>query len=218
MYSQSGLWATEFQQGNVLPKWALGNVFSTRKVYGQDLLNLAVYWMVCAKAYIDEGCTYICNGKPANPPYSQSQIYRAELWLGLFRKAASTTSNLAYSPANHLFKRYEYWSQNDGIAKESMRDLIDVTRYRLNSQNHTFGKVTREKCCYARGNYKNGNGGVNLLMAISGDERVGQSFSFHKCYTKGGMDLLCFFILCSNYATGWWQTVQGANCCSGWTT
>ncbi len=33
---------------------------------------------------------------------------------------------------------------------------------------------------------------MNLQMAILGDERVGQSFLFHKCYTKGGTDLLCF--------------------------
>ena len=32
-----------------------------------------------------------------------------------------------------------------------------------------------------------------LLMAISGDEQVGQSFSFHRCYTEGGTDLWRFF-------------------------
>jgi hypothetical protein len=53
--------------------------------------------------------------------------------------------------------------------------------------------VTRGKHCNARGKYKNGNRGVNFLMAISGDERDGHSFLFHKCYTKGGMDLLRFF-------------------------
>ncbi len=30
-------------------------------------------------------------------------------------------------------------------------------------------------------------------MVISGDERDGHSFLFHKCHTKGGIDLLCFF-------------------------
>ena len=61
---------------------------------------------------------------------------------------------------------------------ESTRDLIDIDErgYRLNSQNRSFGKVIREKRCDARGKYKNGDGGVNLLMAVSGDERVGQSF------------------------------------------
>jgi hypothetical protein len=30
-------------------------------------------------------------------------------------------------------------------------------------------------------------------MAISGDERVGQSFLFHTCYTKGGGDSVALF-------------------------
>lgn len=50
----------------------------------------------------------------------------------------------------------------------------------------SFGKVTKEKCCHARSKYKHDNGGVNLLIEFSGDERVGQSFSFHRCYTKRG--------------------------------
>jgi hypothetical protein len=48
--------------------------------------------------------------------------------------------------------------------------------------------VTREKRCDARSKYN-----VNLLIANLGDERYCQSFSFHKCYTKGGADLLRFF-------------------------
>jgi hypothetical protein len=168
---------------------ASGNSFATHEIHGQDLVNLVLYWMVHPKVYIDEVCTYVHNCNPANPPYSQTQIYRAGLQLGLFWKAASSTSDLAYSPAN-LFKRYKYWNQAfpEGIAGESMQDLIDIEEsgYRLNSQDCSFGKVTREKCCDARSKYKNGNRGVNLLMAILGNERVGQSVSFHRCYIKRG--------------------------------
>jgi hypothetical protein len=53
--------------------------------------------------------------------------------------------------------------------------------------------VAQEKRYNAHGKYKNGNEGVNLLMAILGDERVGQSFSFHRCLMKGGTDQLCFY-------------------------
>jgi hypothetical protein len=152
--------------------------------------------MVHPKAYIDEVRAYVHNCNPTNPPFSQSQIYCAELQLGLFWKVAFTTSNLAYSPVN-LFKHHENWSQAfpDGVAGESTCDLTDIDEsgYRLNSHNRSFGKVTREKCCNSCGKYKNGNGGVNLLMAILGDERDGHSFSFHKYYTKGGTDLLCIF-------------------------
>ena len=190
-------WISQYNtEGNILPKRASGNHFSTREVHGQDLVNLALYRMCRPKAYIDKVRAYVHNRNPANPPYSQSQIYRAECRLGLTRKAASTTSDLAYTPANR-YKRYEYWNCQfpAGTVGESTRDFIDIDEsgYKLDSQNRSFGKVTREKRCDARGVYKNGDGGVNLLMAISGDERAGQSFSFHKCYTEGGTDLFRFF-------------------------
>ena len=47
--------------------------------------------------------------------------------------------------------------------------------------------------CDARGKYKKGEGSISLLMSISGDERAGQTFSFHRCYTEGGTDLWRFF-------------------------
>ena len=47
--------------------------------------------------------------------------------------------------------------------------------------------------CDARGKYKKGEGSISLLMSISGDERAGQTFSFHRCYTEGGTDLLQLF-------------------------
>ena len=54
---------------------------------GQDLVNLAIYRMLRPKAYIDEARAYVHNQNPANAPYSQSQIIRVELRLGLIRKA-----------------------------------------------------------------------------------------------------------------------------------
>ena len=42
-------------------------------------VNLVLYRMVRPKAYIDEVQAYIHNCNPVNLPYSQSQIYRAEL-------------------------------------------------------------------------------------------------------------------------------------------
>ncbi len=116
----------------------------------------------------------------------------------------------------------EYWNQAfpDGIVGESTQDLIDIDEsgYRLNSQNLNFRKVTREKRCNACGEYINGNKGVNLLMAILGDEMVGQSFSFHKCYTNGGADLLRSFDFMLSYAIGWRKTSMGVNSCSLWAT
>ena len=76
----------------------------------------------------------------------------------------------------------------------------------------SFGKVTKEKRWHARSKYKHDNGGVNLLIEFSGDERVGQSFSFHRCYNKRGGWICCAVrISNSSYAIGWWQIVLGIN-------
>jgi len=73
-------------EGNVLPKRNSGNRFATREVHGQDIVNLALYRMCRPKAYVDEVRAYVHNRNIANPPYSRSQIYRAEQRLGLYRK------------------------------------------------------------------------------------------------------------------------------------
>mgnify|MGYP006211949657 FL=1 len=133
-----------------------GNHISQREIHGQDLVNLAIYRMVRPKAYIDEARAYVHNQNPANPPYSQSQVDRAEQRLGLICKAASTTSDCAYFQLN-LFKRQQYWHAEypDGTLGESTRDVIDLdeSNYKLETQNRKFGKVVREKRCNARGKY-----------------------------------------------------------------
>jgi hypothetical protein len=90
-----------------------------------------------------------------------------------------------------------YWNAAfyDGVSGESTCDVIDIdeSNCKLESQNRKFGKVTREKRCDARGKYMKSAGSVSLLMAISGDERVGKAFSFHRCFTEGGTNLLRFF-------------------------
>ena len=190
-------WIRQYiDEGHTLCMRPTGNHISQREIHGQDLVNLAIYRMVRPKAYIDEVRAYVHNQNPANPPYSQSQVVRAEQRLGLIRKAASTTSDCAYFQLN-LFKRQQYWhaAYPDGTLNESTRDVIDLdeSNYKLETQNRKFGKVTREKRCNATGKYKKGEGSVSLLMAISGDERAGQSFSFHRCYTEGGTDLWRFY-------------------------
>jgi hypothetical protein len=112
--------------------------------------------------------------------------------MSLHRKAASTTSDCTYLQVN-LHKQCMYWNAAfpDGVSGESTRDVIDIdeSNYKLESQNQKFGKMTRERRCYARGKYKKGAGSVSLLMAISGDERVGEAFSFHRCFTEGGTNM-----------------------------
>jgi hypothetical protein len=105
-----------------------GNHFSAREVQGEDLVNLALYRLVRPKAYLYEVAAYIHNWNPANPPYSKSQIYRAERRLGLLsRKVGSSTSDLAYLPVN-LRKRERYWNAAypDGVNGLSTEGIIDI--------------------------------------------------------------------------------------------
>ena len=83
----------------------------------------------------------------------------------------------------------------EGVSKESTCDVIDIDKsnYKLKFQNRKFEKVTWKRHCDARGKYRKGVGSVSLLMAILGDERVGEAFSFHRCFTVWGTTLWRFF-------------------------
>ncbi len=124
----------------------------------------------------------------------------------MHRKAASTTSDCAYLQVN-LHKQVLYWNAAfpDGVRGASTRDVIDIDKsnFKLESQNQNFGKVTRERRCDARGKYKKGVGSVSLLMAISGDARVGEAFSFHRCFTEGDQICGASTISCRIYWIGW---------------
>ena len=113
---------------------------------GVDLFNLALFWLVRPKTYIDK-------------VQANSQIARAEDRLGLSRKKGSTTSNKAHSDAN-LQQRFLYRNAAfpDGVLGESTCDIIDLdeSKFRIKDQNQNFGKVVREKQCDTMGNYING--------------------------------------------------------------
>ena len=103
-------WIRQYQgEGHSRCRRPTGNHFSKREVHSQDLINLAVYRTVRPKAYINKVRAYVHNHNPANLPYSRLQIGRAELRLGLHRKAASTTSDCTYLQVN-LQKQFMYWN------------------------------------------------------------------------------------------------------------
>jgi len=163
-------WIQQHQtDGNTRGKRRTGNRHSLRELNGQDLVNLALYWAIRPKAYIDEVRAYVHNRNPANPPYCQSQIVWAEKRLGLFRKVGSTTSDCAYLPLNQ-FKHDQYWgaAYPDGVQGESTRDVIDIDEscFKLESQNRKYGKLTRQRRCDARGKYRKGSIIVLLLWII----------------------------------------------------
>ncbi len=85
-----------------------------------DLVDLALFWLVCPKAYLDEVCAYVHNRNPATPPYSQLQIVRAEHMLGVTKKAASSTSDGALLPSNmHICYLYQNAAYLDKMLGES---------------------------------------------------------------------------------------------------
>lgn len=180
--------------GHIRPFRNAGSRTATREVRGEALIQLAFYRMVRPHARLYEVQAYLHNRFPNNPPYSKSQIYRAEKRLGLSRKAVSKTSQLAYSRIN-LLKRQRYWGMvyPDGIAGEQTADMIDIdeARFKLESADRSFAKVAREFRANIRGKYKKGEPGSNLIMAISGDGN--NPYSFHRQYTEGGTDLTRFY-------------------------
>ena len=106
-----------------------GYHISQQEIHGQDLVNLAIYRMVRPKAYIDEVRAYVHNQNPANPPYSQSQVVRAEQRLGLIRKAASTTSDCAYFQLN-LFKRQPGEDWEKGQSQTEHGKFMNIEGYK----------------------------------------------------------------------------------------
>lgn len=58
--------------GHVLEKQATGNHFSEQELHGNDLVNRAIFRMVCPKGTIDEAIAFIHNRDDAVAPYSAS--------------------------------------------------------------------------------------------------------------------------------------------------
>jgi hypothetical protein len=160
-----------YETGDICPKRATGNRYSQREILGDVLEKLALFRSVFQKATIAECRAYLFNLDPTLDPYSHSQLHRAEELLGLTRKAASTTADLAYSPIN-LTKRDNYWQQPPplgmvGVATEDIID-IDEAGFKLEHQNRRYGKTVAALRCDQPGVYGRGKK-LNLLLAISGD-------------------------------------------------
>lgn len=180
--------------GHIRPKRKTANRVATREITGEALVQLAFYRAIRPHARLYEVKAYLSNRFPNIPPYSDSQICRAELRLGLSRKVSSRTSQDAYKPIN-LAKRKFYWERTYplGIAGEQTSRIIDIdeARFKLESADRKYGKVAREFRSNLRGKYKKGAPGSNLIMAISGDGN--NSYEFHQQFTEGGTDLWRFF-------------------------
>jgi hypothetical protein len=100
-YSTCIHWIQIFNQtGDICPLRCTGNHHVEREVQGTDLKQLALYHSVFPKATISECRAYLYNIDPTKDPYSNLQVHCAENLLGLKRKAASTTADVAFLPQN----------------------------------------------------------------------------------------------------------------------
>ena len=107
-YSTCVCWIRIFNNtGDICPKCATGNHHAELEVQGHDLEQLALYRFLYPEAMIAECRAYLLNLNPTKEPYSNSQVYCAEHLLGLKRKVASTTTNLAFLPVNLIVNLYE---------------------------------------------------------------------------------------------------------------
>jgi len=127
--------------------------------------------MLFPKATIAKCRAYLFNVNPINDPFSCSQVHRAEKLLGLKRKAASTTADLAFLPWNMALREY-YWMHPPplGMGSVPIADIIgiDEAGFFLEHLDRKFGKTISSLRCSQNGVYEHGEK-VNLFLVICGD-------------------------------------------------
>ena len=179
--------------GDICPKRATGNHHAEREVQGTDLEQLGLYRAIFPKATIAECRAYLFNLDPTKEPYSGSQVHRAESLLGLKRKAASTTADLAFLPGN-LQTRELYWTYPPplGMRGVPISDIIDIDEagFFLEHSDRRFGKTVSCLRCCQNGVYGKGEK-INLLLAICGDD-VGR-MRWHEQWMDGGTTIERFY-------------------------
>jgi len=180
-------WIRIFHEaGDICPKRATGNRYAEREISELVLEWLALYRAVLPKATLAECRAFLFHMDPAQPPYSNSQVHRAEQLLDFKRKAASTTANFATLPSNML-KRKLYWTMPPplGMVGVAVADIIDIDEagYFLESSNRNYGKTVSCLRCSQNGVYGRGEK-VNLLLAISGDDV--NRMPWHEQWMEGG--------------------------------
>ena len=90
----------------------------------------------------------------------------------------------------------------DDADKETTID-VDEAKFKLESQDRKRGKVTKIRRCDARGRYKKGQRGVDLLMGVCGS--VNNPFSFHRTFAEGTTNLFRFYSFMSEFID-WLET------------
>lgn len=181
-----------YETGDICPKKATGNKYSRREILGEQLERLALYRACIPKATLAECRAHLYNMDPTIDPFSNSQVYRAEVLLGLKRKSASTTADMAFTPTN-LQKRHNYWNMPPplGMLGVQTRDILDIDEagFFLESQNRKYGKTISALRCSQEGVYGRGKK-LNLLLCISGDDNF--AMRWHEIWLDGGTTIIRF--------------------------
>ena len=193
-YSTYVNWICIFHEtGDICPKRAKGNHHAVREIQCINLEQLGLYRSVSPKATIAKRRAYLFNLDSTKEPYSDSQVHQAECLLGLRRKTASTTADLAFLPVN-LQKREFYWTLPPplGMRGVPIADIIDIDEagFFLEHSDQRHGKTPSCLCCSQNGVYGRGEK-VNLLLAICGND-VGR-MRWHKQWMHGGTAIERFF-------------------------
>ena len=212
-------WIQIFNQtGDICPLRHTGNHHAEREVQGLALKQLALYRCVFPKATIAECRAYLFNVDPINEPFSSSQVHRAEKFLGLKRKAASTTADLAFLPWNMALREY-YWTHPPplGMRGVPIADIIDINEagFFLEHSDRKFGKTILSLRCSQNGVYGHGEK-VNFLLVICG-HYVGQ-MHWHtnngwreaRQLKKSTISLIILLMI-------WMRIIQVGHLCSPWT-
>ncbi len=190
-------WIQQYTQvGHVDPKKTTGNHRASREICGQNLVQLAIYHATNPKATTDEIHAHLFNlQNPEHqlPPFSPSQVLRAEILLGLTRKVGSTTCHRAHLPIN-LAKWEMYFDMAEpfGIANTPISDMIDIDEagIKLEHNNRKHGKTPTILRVNDYGVY-NREEKSNLLLAICGDDQYNQTW--HEIWEGEGTTFAIFY-------------------------
>ncbi len=160
---------------------------------GTDLEQLALYCSVFPKATISECRAYLYKFDPTKVSYSNLQVHRSKKLLGLKRKAASTTADLAFLPQNMTLQEY-YWTEPPplGMRGVPIADIINIDEagFVLEQSDQKFAMIISSMRCSQNGVYGQGEK-LNLLLAICGDNVC--RMHWHKQWMEGGTTIERFY-------------------------
>ena len=160
-------------EGTILPYEPSGNSPS-QVIAGYERLLLALYRLGYPEATADEVIAFLHEYGNTHRVYSRTDISRAEDDLGLSRKAASTTANEAFSPAN-LQRREVFWTSPPpaGVFGSNFNSLVDYDEFALDivkgERNH--GKAYLDIRVRKRGNYTRDTKYTVLICVTATGER-----------------------------------------------